>query len=106
MTEPVSINSRDFWVKVVEILQQNWALIEAEANEPVRVHLISDASCVIDALTFHAVNEAEAALQRNGFQQFSATPDLHAFLRPPSAPFHRSRHPNGPIYLSGRFWKS
>ena len=106
MTEPVSITSRDFWVKVVEMLQQNWALIEAEANAPVRVHFISDASGVFDGLTFQSVNEAEAALQGNGFRRFSASPDLRAFLRPPSAPFQRSRHPNGPIYSSGRFWKS
>jgi hypothetical protein len=29
MNESVAIRSSDFWVKVVEMLQQNWAVIEA-----------------------------------------------------------------------------
>jgi hypothetical protein len=29
MSEPVTIQSTDYWIKVVEMLQQNWALIEA-----------------------------------------------------------------------------
>jgi hypothetical protein len=28
MSDVVEINCDDFWVKVVEMLQQNWALIE------------------------------------------------------------------------------
>ena len=37
MTDPVSIKSGDFWVKVVEMLQQNWALIDIEPDSSARV---------------------------------------------------------------------
>ena len=32
MTDFAAIHSSDFWVKVVEMLQNNWALIEADAR--------------------------------------------------------------------------
>jgi hypothetical protein len=44
MNELVAIRSTDFWLKVVEMLQQNWALIEDEAAGAVRVYFISDSS--------------------------------------------------------------
>jgi hypothetical protein len=106
MNEPVTIQSTDFWVKVVEMLQQNWALIEAEAADSVRVYFISDASGVFDEIVFPSAGEARVALGRNGFRHFAGNTDLQSFLRPPSAPFYRSDHPNGPIYSSGRFWRS
>ena len=30
MEEEVQINSRDYWFKIVEFLQQNWALIDSK----------------------------------------------------------------------------
>jgi hypothetical protein len=44
MSEPVTIQSTDYWIKVVEMLQQNWALIEAVKPEGVCVYFISDTS--------------------------------------------------------------
>ena len=106
MNDRVAIQSTDFWVKVVEMLQQNWALIDAEENGTVRVFFISDTSGVFDAIAFSSASAASSALGRNGFKRFADSVDLQSFLRPPSAPFRRSAHPNGPIYSSGRFWRS
>ena len=39
MNKPVAIQSTDFWVKVVEMFQQNWALIEAEFGNFARFSL-------------------------------------------------------------------
>ena len=103
MNEPVAIQSGDYWVKVVEMLQQNWALIEADGQGAVRVHFISDTSGVFDEMVFPSAYTAQAALRRNGFRQFAKRDDLRAFLRPPSPPFRRRAHPNDPIYSSGRF---
>jgi hypothetical protein len=36
MSEQVPIENEDFWVKVAEMLQQNWAIIEPEAAGGVR----------------------------------------------------------------------
>ena len=104
MNKPVTIQSTDFWVKVVAMLQQNWALIEEE-NGAVRVHFISDASGVFDEITFPSESAAREALGRNGFRRFAESADLRSFLRPPLPPFRRSAHPNGLIYSSGRFWR-
>ena len=106
MNEPVRIESGDFWVKVVEMLQQNWATIELDPTSGVRVYFISDNSGVFDEITFPSASAASVALNRNGFRRFANRPDLQSFLRQPSAPFHRAAHPNGPIYSSGRFWRS
>jgi hypothetical protein len=105
MKEPISIESRDFWFKVVEMLQQNWALIEA-APEGVTVFFISDTGGVFDQLSFPSTEEAADVLRHNGFQLFSEDPKAADFLRPPEPPFHHRPHPNGPIYSSGRFWQT
>jgi hypothetical protein len=106
MNESVAIQSADFWVKVVEMLQQNWAVIEAEGAEAVRVYFINDASGVFDEIAFPSASAAREALGRNGFRRFAENSDLQSFVRPPSAPFRRAAHPNGPIYSFGRFWRS
>jgi hypothetical protein len=106
MTEFVAIQGRDFWVKVVEMLQQNWALVEAEDVGSARVYFINDAGGVFDEIFFCSTGTAGEALAHNGFIRFSEHDDLQSFLRPPSSPFRRVPHPNGPIYSSGRFWRS
>jgi hypothetical protein len=106
MAESVAIRGNDFWVKVVEMLQQNWALVEAEDSGTARVYFISDASGVFDEIVFSSTITAAEALARNGFMRFSANNGLQSFLHPPLEPFRRTHHPNGPIYSSGRFWRS
>jgi hypothetical protein len=102
--EPVTIQSFEFWVKLIEMLQQNWALIDEEPEGAARVFFITDRSGVFDEMTFPSTRIAERSLRFNGFRSFAAM-NNKAFLRPPSPPFHRATHPNGPIYSSGRFWK-
>jgi hypothetical protein len=102
-TSDINIQSRDYWFKIVDFLQQNWALIDAVA-ENASVRFIGDDSGVFDQMEFESLQEAEQALGRNGFQRFSSHPDAASFLAPPQPPFRRRPHPNGPIYSSGRFW--
>lgn len=101
--EEVAIESRDYWVKVVEMLQQNWALIDGRQSGA-RVWFVDDGSGVFDSIDFASIRDAEVALSRNGFQRFADDPELQEFLAAPPPPFHQSAHPNGPIYSSGRFW--
>ena len=105
MTEQVPIQSRDYWFKVIEMLQQNWALIDPSDSDAVRVYFISDTSGVFDEMAFSSVDEASTALGRNGFRRFADETEVRSFLTPPCPPFRRAEHPNGPIYSSGRFWK-
>jgi hypothetical protein len=106
MNEPVAIHSADYWVKVVEMLQQNWALIEEETAGAARVYFVTDTSGVFDEIAFPSARSAHEALAINGFRRFAESTELQSFLRPPAAPFRRTVHPNGPIYSSGRFWRS
>ena len=105
MNEPVSIQSSDYWFKVVEMLQQNWALIEPSASG-VTVYFIHDASGVFDEMPFATADAAAAALRLNGFRRFADDPQAASFLRVPPPPFRRQPHPTGPLYSSGRFWRT
>ena len=105
MNGAAEIRSDDLWVKVVGMLQQNWAAIDPADPAAVRVRFITDTSGVFDEMTFSSEAEAVAGLTRNGFRRFADAPDLQSFLRAPESPFRPASHPNGPIYSSGRFWR-
>ena len=100
----VEIYSRDYWVKVVEMLQQNWALIDQGTQENAVVLCVHDRSGVFDRIVFDSVAIAQSSLRRNGFRRYSEELQLQQFLSPPEPPFMESSHPNGPICSSCRFW--
>jgi hypothetical protein len=103
MSDAVPIQSRDFWVKVVEMLQQNWALIEPEGDQAT-VYFLHDLGGVFDEISYESPHEAQTALCINGFRRFDADPSFAKICAPPKPPFRRVKHPNGRIYSSGRFW--
>ena len=95
----------DPWFKVVDMLQQNWAVVIAE-DDQTRVVFYDDTCGVFDELRFtESSGEVEAALRRNGFAKFSEDAEAASFISLPDGNFHKVRHPNGPIYSSGRFWR-
>lgn len=95
----------NWWVKVVEFLQQNWALpVPIEGG--FALLFVDDNAQAFDRLDFEDEREMFEALRRNGFEEFSKTPQLQEFLRAPEIPLSTRRHPNGLIYSSGRFWRS
>ena len=100
----LEIRSRDFWVKIVDFLQQNWALIEDAAAGVVVVYFMGDTGGVFDTLAFRSRRDAERGLRRNGFRRFDEDEKIKSFLMVPTEPFHWDEHPNGRIYSSGRFW--
>ena len=101
----VDIVSRDHWFKIVDFLQQNWALVDPY-DSGVVVWFFGDTSGVFDQLRFSTRAEAEQALQQNGFRRYADDPKSQEFIAAPTPPFHRRDHPNGKIYSTGRFWKS
>lgn len=98
-----NLSAYPFWYKIVEFLQQNWAVIVPE-GDGVRVYFFSDASKVFDDILFTSSDEAKAALKRNGFALFDDDPDAQEFIGRPLPPFRLGEHSNGRIYSSGRFW--
>lgn len=103
-TSEMDIASRDYWFKVVDFLQQNWALIE-QSQSGVTIHFIDDGSRVFDELQYPSHQHAEAALQRNGFRRYADDDEAQQFIVPPSPPFARRLHSIRAIYSSGRFWQ-
>jgi len=100
----VTIKSPDYWFKIVDFLQQNWALIDS-AEDGVVVWFFGDTSGVFDQMAFSSDTEAQSALLRNGFRRYASDAEVKNFIALPQPPFHRQPHPNGPIYSSGRYWK-
>ncbi len=101
--EVVPIQSNDFWVKIVEMLQHNWALIEPQGDK-LTVYFLHDLGGVFDEIPYGSLYEAQTALCINGFRRFDADPSFAKICAPPKPPFKRVKHPNGRIYSSGRFW--
>ena len=104
MSGAVPIQSRDFWVKVVEMLQQNWALIEPKGSK-VTIHFLHDLGGVFDELSYPSLREAQAALRFNGFRRYDEDSSYSEMFARPEPPFRREQHPNGAIYSSGEFWE-
>lgn len=105
MEENYNITNTDYWFKVVEFLQQNWAVIEPKEGNTCIVYFFGDTAGVFDQLEFASQNDAEEALERNGFKKYSDDAKAQEFIAKPEPPFREQPHPNGPIYSSGRYWK-
>ena len=103
MSHVIPIKTRDFWVKVVETLQQNWALIEPKGSK-VTIYFLRDLGGVFDELNYSSLREAQAALRLNGFRRYDEDPSYSEMFARPESPFRREQHPNGPIYSSSRHW--
>jgi hypothetical protein len=105
--EEIEILNRDYWFKVVDMLQQNWALIDSSKVEGrCIVYFIGDSSGVFDKMEFDDIAEAQRQLRGNGFARYEEDQKAKEFIVPPHPPFYRSTHPSGAIYSSGRYWKS
>lgn len=98
------INSTNYWFKIVEFLQTNWALIEESEDGQATVSFIDDTSGAFDEIVFPSMEQAVAELLHNGFDMYSEATQVHGFLSPPKPPFKLVKHVNGDIYSSGRFW--
>lgn len=104
MEEAFNISSTDYWFKIVEFLQQNWAVIE-QNNSGCTVFFFGDTADVFDQLDFPSISDAEAALKRNGFARYDEDKNAQEYIARPKPPFRRQPHPNGAIYSSGRYWR-
>ena len=105
MKNVIAIRSNDFWIKIIEMLQQNWALIENQSDRKVKIFFVNDNSGIFDEMVFDNRAEAETALKRNGFNNYNLDKHYQEFVHPPEPPYGWKDHPNGKIYSSGRYWK-
>jgi hypothetical protein len=98
----IDIKSETFWVKIVDFLQQNWALIEVMENKII-VFFIQDASIIFDKIEFKTIEDAENGLLKNGFKLYlDENENYQDFIIPPKKPYVESPRP---IYSAGQYWK-
>jgi hypothetical protein len=100
----IKIRNHDYWIIVVDMLQQNWAVIERSGNG-VMIYFFGDTGGVFDQIKFESKEDAENALKGNGFRRYDKVPEFQKFIARPTPPFRIRKHPNGAIYSSGRFWR-
>ena len=107
-------NSEEYWIKIVGMLQQNWALMNVDyKNKNVTIYFFQDTSDylskaesaeAIDKLEFTSILDAEEGLIRNGFRKYSDIKDkLPDFLNTPKKPYYPGFNSND-IYSSGKCW--
>ena len=96
--------ANDPWFKIVEMLQQNWAVL-VEKDDSVLAVFYGDTCGVFDQIEFADKKSAELALRRNGFRKYQDDVKAQEFIALPERKFFESPHPNGNIYSSGKYWK-
>jgi len=92
------------WIKVVGMLQQNWAAIVEQQGSAIVV-FYNDHCEIFDEIRFDSIDEARVALLRNGFSKYHDDPKFREFIATPEGEFTEGSHPNGPIYSSGMYWQ-
>ncbi len=89
--------------KVVDFLQQNWAVI-IEDDKGARIIFYGDTRGVFDELRYDKLKVAKDALRRNGFRRYREDKKAQEFIGLPRGRFHLREHPRGQIYSSGEYW--
>jgi hypothetical protein len=85
----VVISSSDFWVNIVDFLQQYWALIEKkDGSEYATVYFLNESSGIFANMDFDSKEIAEKALMQNGFKKYSDPLEKYQeYLKPPAKPY-------------------
>ena len=94
----------DWWIKLIEMLQNNWAVIVPNPKHGADIIFVSDGSGIFDRISYGSKEEAEAALLRNGFSRYYGEADIMKFIPYPRKPYTFWSHPNGRIYCTEKYW--
>ena len=120
------IDSTEWWVKPLDMMVHNWALVENQASGKAAVYFINDQGktkggsstpnpyksysqsngyiAVIDSLEFDNVLKAEKNLLHNGFTRIADTEGPWTGGEP-EGQFYDARIFEIGIYSSGEYWK-
>jgi hypothetical protein len=93
----VVINSNEFWVNIVDFLQQYWALIETnDGAKHVTVYFLNEGSGIFAKMDFNTAEIAEKALMQNGFKKYNDPLEKYQeYLKPPVKPYFLIRRIEG-----------
>ena len=115
------IQSREWWIKVLGMLQHNWALIEEDAYGAATAYFFHDGEvgmgcygytrqqlkgryAIVDSLNFKSVQLAKDALSRNGFRLHGDDERLGSDVKP-RGNFYDVRAMEEGIYSKQNNWK-
>ena len=115
------INSREWWIKVLGMLQHNWALIEEGLDGAATVYFFHDGEvgmgcygysraqlkgryAIVDSLDFASVQLAKEALARNGFRLHGDDERLGSDVKP-RGNFYDVRAMEDGVYSRQNNWK-
>jgi hypothetical protein len=98
----IKIRSKEFWVNIVDFLQQYWALIEeSDDTAQVTVYFIHEGSGVFSNMKFKSKDIATKALMQNGFKKFDdPLENFETFLSPPIEPYYTVQFKSGDLMAS------
>ena len=118
---PFILETNEWWVKPLAMLQHNWALID-DSSTPVSVYFFHDGGttknlsnfsfgsfddekfiAIVDSLDFPSRVAAEIGLEENGFKKITEPSDLFFAYRPTGTPFDARKTEPG-IYSKQGYW--
>jgi hypothetical protein len=118
---PFQLNTNEWWVKPLAMLQHNWAVIDDSSNLAT-VYFFHDGGttkhlsgfpfrssdeekfiAIVDSLDFSSRTEAEIELEQNGFQKITDPNDFFAAHKPIGTPFDARQTEPG-IYSRQGYW--
>lgn len=116
------IHSADWWVKVLGMLQHNWALIETSNKKTIvyffhdlgnqkgysrqyNFYQLKDRSAVIDSLEFECMEDAVLGLNKNGFMRLKDNPGPWE-VEQPNKNFYDAREDEEGIYSKALYWRN
>ena len=119
------ISSTDWWVKPIEMLVHNWALIEEDSKSNFIVYFFHDSGttkgggesrnpfrqlrqesgyiAIIDSLEFNSRGAAERALRNNHFELMSQLPGPWQGQQPIGKVYDARKYEQG-IYSNSGYW--
>lgn len=118
----MTIKSRSWWVKPLEMISHNWALIEENQDESATVYFFHDLGipkgsnsgytlkqlkgrcAVVDSLDFAYEDLAKMALKYNGFRMLQDNPGPWDGYEP-FGTFYDARNTEEGVYSKGGYWK-
>jgi hypothetical protein len=101
----IDLRTDDFWVKVVDVLVHNWAVVRPTSSSAPELVFFDNRSRVFDTMRFADVDEAIAGLRRNGFEPYDEIGGFRKILPKPRPPFIMERGNFRPVYSSGEYWR-
>ena len=94
---------KEWYVKPIEMLCNNWAYIKQNECE---VYFVRDIGVIFDYLKFDSIGTAHKKLLKNGFIKLITDKEALKYIVPPETIVDAGEYSREPIYSTGEYWIS